>query len=579
MISPGDIAALIRRRQFIAALERLERLPLPSAPEERAEYHSWRRQCLARLGRWQEAARAGQAAISGHTERAEDHFRLAQILLRADGPAEALEAGLTALRLDPGITLSRLVPLVEAVLRRPDLEDRLLDSLRELVGADDGTDSLPAKGDILFPFMPSFGGRCDHPSITGLLSRTRLVDIVSDAGNARQTARALPLLLPPARSMVETFRKVHPTVDIASAAAFVATRLRAGDGVMQDFALDFLSPYPTTLASRPFVLCHDYLPLLFQPLCLFDETRVDQQSPFYWMVKSLLESNYCLGIFSHLPTSGGHLAAFFESAAIAKKIVHVNPHHHNTPFPAETSRNEAGPLTVLFTTSRVAADETFLYRGGVDALNAIVDLAEEGENIRLIVRAPAPGILADRLKRLLAGHPAIEWRPEPMSDEDFAELRRRSHIYLMCGGVLYRNGLTEAIEAGLVPVVSDILGIEDFVTHGVNGIVVPGRGELVRLTASPPRLEQDLRVLLGAVDRPAQLGFYDALKAALRKLGRDRSCLVRMGATNRSSTPAVLYSPRDIQVFDQALARWLDEARAMRARGELAQLPRYAAIC
>src|SRR6202040_4269230 len=59
--------------------------------------------------------------------------------------------------------------------------------------------------------------------------------------------------------------------------------------------------------------------------------------------------------------------------------------------------------------------------------------------------------------------------------EEMADLHARSHIYLLPAARVHILSLLQAMSYGLAVVTSDGWGIEEYVTHERNGLIVKGR--------------------------------------------------------------------------------------------------------
>lgn len=540
-----------------------------------------RRMCLARLGRWEEAAAAGDALLASGAASVEDHYRQAQILNRLGHRRRALDLGLRALRCAPD-DVRLLVPPLEAALAEPDLAPALVAALTALPSAPRPPappEGAGADGTVLFPIRLAFGGTGrDHPSITGLTGAATGVRFEMGSGRAGMLPPLVAGFVPQALRLCAALCAVHPTVDRAAAAAFVANRVHEGLADDDSLALDFFSPFPLSVGKRPFVLCHDYLPSLFQPFLPFEDTTVDpRSSPWYWMTKALLESDHCLAILSHQPRTLGHIAGFFESRVIEARTTHVNVHQNigaDPVEPAVSDQGAPGTVTLLFTASATFTDENFYLRGGVNVLAAFATLSAEFPELRLIVRSPAPATLGPRLRAVLTGHPGIEWYPDFVPLDRLAGLHRRSDLFLMPGAILYRNGLVGAMRYGIVPVVADMLGIEDFIEDGVNGAVVKGR-RYASITGRPPVLRQHLTPLIQAVDEPADAAFQAALVGTLRGLVADPGRRAALAARCRADAGRLACTQTDVTRFEGVIRDCLARSRRMRQAGIGLSLPCY----
>jgi glycosyltransferase involved in cell wall biosynthesis len=540
-----DVARLIRSRQYARALEQVDN---PATIASESERLRLRRQCLARMRRFEEAAVCGQALLRhvGSMAEAEDYFRQSQLLLECRRWSEALETALRAAAKTPGD--DRLaIPLAHAVLAESSLFDRLAEGLSGLP-PDDNHHAVTEQAEprtssrwifvpLRLPYYRPYDGA--HPGTMGMVERA--VDLgfhIPDRMPAAWRDTLLPALRH-ALTIIEPLMAIHPVVDRAAAARYVADRLPSLMADSGGARIDFLSNLPMTLGQRPWVLWFDVLGTLFQPFQPLEETCITRRTPCYWIIRAFLESKGCLRIITHYPIDNHPLDTFFNSRSISGKLVFINPSHTlgnpatppSRPAPA-IGRCGRKPVRMLFTSSFQSRDEGFFHRGGVDALAAFLELAQEHEDVELVIRAKLPLILGDDLRTKALEHPRILWIENHMPSEDYRALMASADLFLLPAVVLFRNGLAQAMEAGQVPVVADVAGVDSLVHSGENGIVVPGRRTLTTLDGSAGILRHNWVPLLQAVDAPADPAFYAAFTNALRHLLANRSEIQRMSERN-----------------------------------------------
>lgn len=556
-----DVARLIRSREYARALERIDD-PMALIPEP--ERLRLRRQCLARMQRFEEAAACGQALLghTGNMVEAEDRFRQSQLLLKCRRWSAALETALDAAAKTPDD--DRLaIPLAHAVLAEPSLFNRLAEGLSSLPpggnhrAVTERTEPLSGPQRIFVPLRLPYYRPYDaaHPGTMGMVERAADLGFhIPDRMPAAWRDTLLPALRH-ALTAMEPLMAIHPVVDRAVAARYAADRLPSLMADPGGARIDFLSNLPMTLGQRPWVLWFDVLGTLFQPFQPFEEICITRQTPYYWIIRAFLESRACLRIITHYPIDNHPLDTFFDSRSISGKLVFINPSHAlgnpATP-PSRTApaigRRGGKPVRMLFTSSFQSRDEGFFHRGGVDALAAFLELAQEYNDVELVIRAKIPSTLGDGLRRKALEHPRIRWIENHMPSEDYRALMASADLFLLPAVVLFRNGLVQAMEAGQVPVVSDVAGVGSLVHSGENGIVVPGRGALTTLDGAAGIFRHDWVPLLQAVDAPADPAFYAAFANALRHLLGNRSEIQRMSEHNLTRLTQIP-PPDDIDRF------------------------------
>jgi glycosyltransferase involved in cell wall biosynthesis len=549
MSASSDVSLLLQTRRYRAALDLLDSAAAPDSPD----WLRTRRRCLACLEEFAAAADCGRALVALGAADPEDLFRQAQLEQRAGRPAEALEAALAAATAAPDDP--RLAPvLAEPVLSDPRLLDRLAAAFPSQEPA--ARVGVPTTGRIFVPLrLPYYAPfDADHPGTMGMIERAAGLDFHIARPEDGGTPADLPDAVRRALPLVEALTRVHPCVDRAAAARFVAVRiscLTAQDGGAQ---LDFLSNLPMTLGQRPWVLWFDIPGVLFQPFQRFEAAYADAASPWYWLIRHFLESDACLSIITHYPLAGHPLTRLFASPKIDGKLVFINPYDGggDAARAAAATRRRSHPtgrVRLLFTSSHVSRPDGFFHRGGVDVLAAFLDLAAEFDDIELTMRAAPPPALGEDLRRRALAHPRIRWISRRLDDDAFAGLMAQTDIFLLPSVVLFRNGLIQAMKAGAVPVVSDMPGAAALVDDGENGLIVSGRGRLTTISRSPPILRHDWDEVLQAEDAPSDPVFFASFKAALRRLLTDRELLARLSRRNMAADPETWGGAADLARF------------------------------
>ncbi len=585
----AEVTRLIQSRRYQAALARLESPDIMLAEPERLRLQ---RRCLARMRQFEDAATCGEALLQqarGDGE-AEDFFRQAQILLECRLWERALEAGLAAAAMTPDD--DRLVcPLAHAVLAEPRLLDQLVQGLARLPpvaerstgGSGRGADRTTVQRifvPLRLPYYRSYDAA--HPGTMGMVERTTDLDFCIPDHFPQPWRNAMLPALRHALAVMAPLMAVHPLIDRAAAARYVADRFPSLLADHGGAHLDFLSNLPMTLGQRPWVLWYDIPGTLFQPFMPFEETDVTaNRSALYWIIRSFLESDACLRIITHYPLDGHPLSALFGSRTIHEKLVFINPWHSSDTAAPRSARLPAAfqtgkqPIRMLFTSSFQNREEGFYYRGGVDVLTAFLELSERFDDIELVVRATMPSTLGDDLRARASAHPRIRWIQDHVPEDTYRSLMSGIDLFLLPSVVLYKNGLLQAMEAGQVPIVSDIPGIESLIRPGENGIVVPGRGAFTVIDSHAGAIRHNWLPLLQAVDAPANSIFHTAFTAKLLHLLENRSEIQAMSKRNLAQADVTADGRHDLDRFRAVMGQALRQAIAIGPDGDRPSLPTY----
>jgi glycosyltransferase involved in cell wall biosynthesis len=166
--------------------------------------------------------------------------------------------------------------------------------------------------------------------------------------------------------------------------------------------------------------------------------------------------------------------ALFRSEVISKKVVYAPL---GVPLPARWQRHEpqAGgePIELLFINSWCQVPENFYVRGGLDVLEAFAILHKRYPQLRLTMRTALPALDDHYLGIIESG--AVRVVNRFLTNEEMAEFHARSHIYLLPAARVHIVSLLQAMSYGLAVVGSDGWGMEEYLEHERNGLVVRGR--------------------------------------------------------------------------------------------------------
>jgi SAM-dependent methyltransferase len=300
--------ALLGERRNGEALEALE-----SAPVRTAEWHALRGQCLARLGRFAEAAVACDNATASGADSPENLDRHAGILMRAGRAGDA--ARIALLGLERTGLRHFLSVLAHAALLAPEDEGVILDQLGNLIvpapaeaGEGGSRINVPATleyYDGLAHFRPLLRSLAEtNPAAFHIAEFDSFV-----SGRAFEGMRV-------ARRAFEALREGCPNVPATVVAAYVASRFESALFAAPDCALDVLPSAVMSLGQRPYVLLHESVESLFHPF-----TPSGGESPYLGLVRHSLEADECLAIVTQDATAADRLGAFFASDRIRAKCV------------------------------------------------------------------------------------------------------------------------------------------------------------------------------------------------------------------------------------------------------------------
>jgi glycosyltransferase involved in cell wall biosynthesis len=237
--------------------------------------------------------------------------------------------------------------------------------------------------------------------------------------------------------------------------------------------LVFLTSMPYTYGQNPWVIEIEDPTTLFHPLIhnghTFDLNLA--KSPYFPIVKSLLESDQCRGILTHMKSTAAMVPTLFGSEKIRAKV-------HYAPLGVKLAENwqrhdESEHIHLLFINSWCQVPHNFCLRGGLDVLEAFSVLHRRYPNLRLTLRTNLPGLDEHYYRIMEQGW--VRLIDRFLTAEEMDALLAESHIFLLPAARVHIVSLLQAMSYGLAVVASDGWGFEEYLTHERNGLIVQGR--------------------------------------------------------------------------------------------------------
>jgi glycosyltransferase involved in cell wall biosynthesis len=186
------------------------------------------------------------------------------------------------------------------------------------------------------------------------------------------------------------------------------------------------------------------------------------------------------------------------------------------------------PIQLLFINSWHQMASNFFLRGGLDILEAFSVLHTRYPRLHLTIRSNLPE-LDDHYHRIIE-HGWVRLIRRFMPHEEMAALFGESHIFLLPAARIHIVSLLQAMSYGLAVVASDGWGIEEYITHEHNGLIVRGRyGRASWADNASGMLRENYHVMHSP--EPTVVG---GLVAAISRLVEDRELCVRLGTQARA---------------------------------------------
>jgi glycosyltransferase involved in cell wall biosynthesis len=317
--------------------------------------------------------------------------------------------------------------------------------------------------------------------------------------------------------------------------------------------LAFLTSVPYTYGQDAWVIEIEDSTTLFYPFVRNGQTYdlCIQKSPYFTMVKSLLESDQCRGIITHIRSTAASLPVLFSSAKIAQKTFHVPL---GVKLPSRWQTHEAdGPLNLLFTCSWHQDPDSFFLRGGLEVLEAFSLIHDRFPQVRLTLRCDLPRLDDCYVRMIEQGWVRVIRRY--LAEEEMEDLMRQTHVFLLPSARVHIVSVLRAMSYGQVVVTSDGWGFDEYVRHNQNGLIVRGRyGKVSWLDEEAGLVREDYRLM-----KKADPFVVQGLVREISRIVEDPSLRRRLGGEARADVEADYNLDRWNSglkaVFDRALAR------------------------
>ncbi len=310
--------------------------------------------------------------------------------------------------------------------------------------------------------------------------------------------------------------------DPVSVARFLHSRHFASQAMLPPGDdLLFLTSVPYTYGQRPWVIEVEDATTLFYPFLRNGETHDVEPaaSPYFPLVRALLEADNCKAIVTHIRSTAESMGRLFQSEVIARKTFHV-PLGVQAPAGFQRHDDPDGPVDLLFTNSWHQDPNSFYLRGGLEVLDAFDILRARYPQVRLTLRSGLPA-LPRRYGRIVEdGWVRVIGRFLP--DDELDELLRSMHVFLLPAARVHIVSVLKAMAYGQAVVVSDGWGMDEHVSDGETGVVVPGRlGKASWMCERTGLLREDYRVMRHS-DPAVVEGLVHAVSSLVEDIGLRR---------------------------------------------------------
>jgi glycosyltransferase involved in cell wall biosynthesis len=317
----------------------------------------------------------------------------------------------------------------------------------------------------------------------------------------------------------------------------------------------FFTSMPFTLNRQPWAIEIEDPTTLFFPFVHNGKTHeVDiRNAPCFPAVKALLESEQCRAVVTHMKATAEMVPTLFQSDIVRRKM-YYRP--LGVPLPPRYQRHQecssTSEIHLLFINSWCQVPNNFYLRGGLDILEAFAILRERYPQVRLTMRTALP-VLDDYYHRIIeSGWVRVIQRF--FTAEEMADIHANSHIFLLPAARVHIVSLLQAMSYGLAVVGSDGWGMEEYLRHEENGLIVKGRyGRTSWADEQIGMLREDYEPMYNV-----NPDVVEGIVEAVSRLVEDRKFRARMGGAARAEVEnkfnLAQWNDGLKEVFDRAFA-------------------------
>ena len=316
--------------------------------------------------------------------------------------------------------------------------------------------------------------------------------------------------------------------------------------------LVFLPSVPFTYNQHPWVIeIEDCISLFFPYIHNGDTQNINfLKSPYYPILKALLESQNCRGIITHIHSTAIGIPKLFRNKLLKNKIFHIPLGVHFSNRYANHS-NPTNYIELLFTNSWHQNPNSFYLRGGLDVLDAFKSLSKKYPNLRLTLRTLLPENLEKSYLNIIEKS-NVRVIDKFLSKEEMEDLSIHSHIFLIPSARIHVVSVLTAMAYGLAVIASDGWGMEDYVKHEENGLIVKGRyGKVTWNDATEGTLRENYHPMFSADPKIA-----DQLMEHISRLVKNPSLRAQLGRNARQTVK----NNFNIDIWNQHLEDALNKA-------------------
>ena len=252
-----------------------------------------------------------------------------------------------------------------------------------------------------------------------------------------------------------------------------------------DFVFHHTVPY--SLNCKNYILHVESISQLFFPYLLQGTPPVGslKRNVAYHFLKHMLEAPSCLQVFTNMQFTVDQFRNVFQSKIIDQKVRLCKPSGRlEADTISEILKKRRGrekkELNILFTNSYHDDPLSFYLRGGFDILLCVLQISQHQNNVNLTIRSSVPPeIRNSALWDAIVACKHIRWIDSHITETELIDLYSLSDVFYLHSNALHSLSILRGMSMGLTCIVSDVLGVSEYIQHNFNGIQLNGRKNAV----------------------------------------------------------------------------------------------------
>ncbi|WP_137938176.1 hypothetical protein [Chitinivorax sp. B] len=246
-----------------------------------------------------------------------------------------------------------------------------------------------------------------------------------------------------------------------------------------DIELHHTAPFPSL--KRPFIFhCESFAPI-FLPFYQQGSGHFKNHEQLQSYYRDIFSNELCLGIFSHIDNTLNSISNFFKNKDIDIKLLKSDIGLSDASYKRNLKIKHIKEFPIfLFINSANQNPNNFFNRGGHIVLRFWEHFINNGRKGMLLVRCAKPndqelkdnGVNIHFVQSELGK--SILWVQDYLSNSEMSNLIEKAHILLLPSLSLHSASIIQSMLLGTVPIVTDTIGTDNYITDEFNGLILEG---------------------------------------------------------------------------------------------------------